>query len=113
MGKAVHQFEISLAEAANCRIEDILSSRKNVLLSLLPLGSLFIDESTSMSCFGTTIQYSVTIDHPFFPDDSRIEVDMTRICWKNGEGNGFPIGIDSIVTGIRYLDKEGKSFLPT
>jgi hypothetical protein len=111
MGQAVHNFPISLLQASYKHLEEIILDRKQLLLSLLPMNSELTQTQTNMNCNSTVLDCSIAIAHPLFPDGSKVEIDTSRVCWRNENGS-IPVSVDELVTAVRYIGPDGKSLVP-
>jgi hypothetical protein len=108
MGKISYIHRISLSSyliKKNFNLEQILHDRIDLLLKILPEGA----EYHSMTELPITTIYrdtSLLFEHPYFPDGSKIELDYKYDYWAKPNDGG--LGDVHFLTGIRYLDSEGK-----
>lgn len=107
MGLATHEFSISFAQTMVETKQYILAHQENTLLSLLPPGAEVknIAEAASGG-LSLGIQYVMHVEHPSFPEGTKIELDRARVLWEDPNHEGKIIHT-TVVTAVRYIKPDG------
>ena len=103
MAKLIHEFELSLIQLRTHKNPKVLlEERKQILLAILPKQTELVD---MQQCTNTKLymSYIFVFEHPYFEEDTYVELEFKPIAWRNPDPYANPFVGDNILTNVSYV----------
>ena len=104
----VHAMDFITSESRSKQEADsILNNEIDIALAILPKGTTIVAKQ-EMQIVALSLDTMILFEHPLFQNGSRLDIERKRAAYQIGEGNSATVGQTSVISKVRYFDKDDK-----